>query len=394
MIPQQQEEIVRNRFGRRRKSLPTAIVAIVLLLSAVTVYSQSSARDVVPVLEGLDPVMLVQGKEVQGDLKIFVTRGKFQYLFANAENKASFVKDPARYEIQLEGACARMGAPVTGNPDLYTVHQGRIYIFGSDECKKRFDAAPQDYLETANEATPKTVVTPEAARKATALIETAVVAMGGASRIDGLISYQEKSTTAQTRRQVDVEVKSSLTVVFPDRIRFEQVMPDWNDPSKVRQVTMVISAGEVFGIMGDVARQLPDSARIGQEKEVNRKLISILRARKSLSPSAVGSARIGETRVEQVAIEIDHASYTLGIDPATGRILSLSARRRGPQGNFGQFIQTFSDYRAVDGLTLPFKITGTFNSQSWKEQSTTVETITVNGKIDPALFEKPKVKSE
>lgn len=384
-----------NRFGRLRKSSPIAIVAIVLLLSAVAVNGQSSsALDVVPVLEGLDPVMLVQGKEVQGELKISVTRGKFQYLFANAENKASFEKDPGRYEIQLDGACARMGAPVGGNPDLYTVHQGRIYIFGSEECKKRFDAAPRNYLETANEAAPKTVVTPEAATKAKALIEKAVAMMGGASRIDGLISYQEKSTTVQTRRQVDVEVKNSLTVVFPDRIRFEQVMPDWNDPSKVRQVTMVISAGEVFGIMGGVTRQLPDSARVGQEKEVNRGLLSILRARKSLNPAAIGSGKIGETLVEQVAIEIDHASYTLAIDPATGRILSLSAWQRGPEGNFGQFIQTFSDFRAVDGLTLPFKITGTFNGQPWKEQSPTVETIAINGKIDPALFEKPKVKTE
>lgn len=385
---------MKNRFGRLRKSLPTAIVAMALLLSAVSAYSQSSARDAAPVLEGLDPVMLAQGKEVQGELKISVTRGRFQYLFANAENKASFEKDPARYEIQLEGACARMGAPVAGNPDLYTVHQGRIYIFGSEDCKKRFDAAPGKYLETANEAAPKTAVSPEASRKAKALIETAVAAMGGASRIDGLISYQEKSTVAQTRRQVDVEIKSSLTVVFPDRIRFEQVMPDWNDPSKVRQMTMVISAGEVFGMMNGVARQLPDSARIGQEKEVNRRLLSILRARKSLNAAAIGSGKIGETLVEQVAIEMDQASYTLGIDPATGRILSMSAWRRGPEGNFGKFLQTFSDFRAVDGLTLPFKITGTFNSQPWKEQSPTVETIAVNGKIDPALFEKPKIKTE
>jgi YHS domain-containing protein len=366
----------------------------VLQLSAVSAYSQSSARDVLPVLEGLDPVMLVQGKEVQGELKISVTRGKFQYLFANAENKASFEKDPARYEIQLEGSCARMGAPVGGNPDLYTVHQGRIYIFGSEECKKRFDAAPQNYLETSNEAAAKPAVTPEALGKAKALIEKAVAAMGGASRIDDLISYQEKSTTAQTRRQGEVEVKSSLTIVFPDRIRFEQVMPDWNDPSKVRQMAMVISAGEAFGIMSGVARQLPDSARIGQEKEVNRRLLSILRARKSLNPTAIGSGKIGETPVEQVAIEVDHASYTLGIDPATGRILSSSSWRRGPEGNFGQFIQTFSDFRTVDGLNLPFKITGTFNNQPWKEQSPTIETIAVNQKIDPSLFEKPKVKTE
>ncbi|HXU08371.1 MAG TPA: hypothetical protein VN743_05190, partial [Blastocatellia bacterium] len=109
---------MKNRFERLPKSFSVAIVALVLLSSAAAVFAQSSAQDAVPVLEGLDPVMLVQGKEVQGDLKISVTRGQFQYLFANAETKTTFEKDPARYEIQLEGACARMGAPVTGNPDL------------------------------------------------------------------------------------------------------------------------------------------------------------------------------------------------------------------------------------------------------------------------------------
>jgi YHS domain-containing protein len=385
---------VKNRLESLSKSLPIAIVAAVLLLASVAVFGQSSARDVVPVLEGLDPVMLVQGKEVQGDLKISVTRGTFQYLFASAENKAAFEKDPARYEIQLEGACARMGAPVTGNPDLYTVHQGRIYIFGSAECKKRFEAAPQNYLEAANEAAPRAPATPEAVKKAKALIDAAVAAMGGASRIDGLASYQEKSTTLQTRRQGEVEVKTNLTVVFPDRIRSERVMPDYEDASKVRQFATVVTASEVFGIMGSVTRPLPNSARIEQEKEVNRRILAILRARNSFNPAAIGSGKIGEISVEQVAIEIDHAMYTLGIDPASGRILSLATHRRGPQGNFGQFVQTFSDFRTVDGLTLPFKITATFDGQPWKEQSPTIEAIAVNGKIDPALFEKPKAKTE
>ena len=43
--------------------------AIICLSAAGAVFSQSSAQDPVPVLEGLDPVMLVQGKEVQGDAK-------------------------------------------------------------------------------------------------------------------------------------------------------------------------------------------------------------------------------------------------------------------------------------------------------------------------------------
>src|SRR5262245_34140785 len=77
-------------------------------------------------LEGLDPVLLTQGKEAQGEMDITVTRGQFRYMFANAANKAAFEQDPTRYEIQLNGACARMGAPVQGNPDLYAAHNGRI----------------------------------------------------------------------------------------------------------------------------------------------------------------------------------------------------------------------------------------------------------------------------
>lgn len=385
---------MKKYFEILRKSLPAVLFGVVVLLSARDIaFSQSSTKDAVPVLEGLDPVMLVQGKEVQGEFKIAVTRGKFQYLFANADNKATFEKDPARYEIQLDGACARMGAPVTGNPDLYTVYDGRIYIFGSEGCKKRFEAAPRNYLEGGSDAKPKAAVTPEILKKGQALVEKAVERMGGPARIDGISSYQEKSTAVQNRRQGDVEIKITVTALFPGRIRMDQTMPDWNDPSTVRQITLVINPGEVFGIMGNTARPLPDSARVDQEKEMNRRLLFMLRARKtaSFNAAAIGSSKVGETPVEQVAVEIDHASYTLGIDQTTGRILSLSSWRRGPEGNFGEFVQVFSDFRSVDALTLPFKITATFNGQPWKEQSPTIEAITVNGKIDPVLFEKPSI---
>src|SRR5829696_4390689 len=101
----------------------------------------------VVVLEGLDPVLLVGGKEAQGDEQFSVTRGRFRYLFAGAETKAAFEKEPGRYEIQLGGACARMGPTVRGNPDLFLVHGGRIYIFGSEDCVKAFKAKPESFLD-------------------------------------------------------------------------------------------------------------------------------------------------------------------------------------------------------------------------------------------------------
>src|SRR5215470_15051361 len=119
---------------------------IVILLMGCFIASVSAQETLIP-LEGLDPVMLSQGKEVQGDLKLKVKRGRFEYVFANEENKAAFEKDPSKYEIQLDGHCARMGAPTTGDPDLYAVHNGRIYIFGSEECQTLFKAKAEKYLE-------------------------------------------------------------------------------------------------------------------------------------------------------------------------------------------------------------------------------------------------------
>lgn len=379
-------------FESLRKSGWAFIVAVLICFNCgVIVFAQSNGPDAVPVLEGLDPVMLVQGKEVQGNLKITVTRGNFEYMFASETNKATFEKDPARYEIQLNGACARMGPLVNGNPDLYTVYKGRIYIFGSGDCKTRFEAAPAKYLESEGGAPPKIALTPEALNKGQALIEKAVTAMGGPTLIDSLANFQEKSTTTQSRQQGDIEVKSDLVILFPDRIRLDQVQPDYMNPTVMRQGGIVITQGEAVAFGSNGIRPLPDAFRVNQEREINQRPLTILRARKNATfkAAATGTATVGETVVEQVAAVIGDANYTLGIDPASGRILSLAYRRRGPGGDYGQLVKVFSDFRKVGGVTLPFKVTATFNDQPWKEQSSNIESISVNGKIDPALFEKP-----
>jgi hypothetical protein len=71
--------------------------------------------------------------------------------------------------------------------------------------------------------------------------------------------------------------------------------------------------------------------------------------------------------------------------------VSLAYRGRNhSNGEFGYVVKTFADYRNVDGLTLPFKTTGTFNGQPEPEQTYTLESISFNIKPDPATFGKPK----
>lgn len=107
--------------------LKTSLALIVLMLAVAHGHAAvnheapgpaprtSQADEAVVPLEGLDPVLLSRGQEKQGDEQFSVKRGRFRYLFAGAETKAAFEREPSVYEIQLDGSCARMGPSVRGN---------------------------------------------------------------------------------------------------------------------------------------------------------------------------------------------------------------------------------------------------------------------------------------
>jgi putative intracellular protease/amidase/YHS domain-containing protein len=95
-----------------------------------------------PVLNGLDAVALTEGKEIQGKSDFAVEHGKFRYLFVDAENKKRFEISPERFEVQKNGECAFM-AGAAGEPNLWSVYQGKIYLFGSPLCRERFILSPE-----------------------------------------------------------------------------------------------------------------------------------------------------------------------------------------------------------------------------------------------------------
>lgn len=335
--------------------------------------SSSSPEAVIP-LEGLDPVMLTQGKEVQGDMKYKVTRGRFQYLFASAENKATFEKDPSRYEIQLDGSCARMGTPTTGNPDLYTVHNGRIYIFGSEECQTLFKAAPEKYLEVP--AAPKSPPAEEMVKRGQQLMAKVVEGLGAGSKLDQLRTFQRTELRGN-------QVKNTLVLAFPDAVRQEIVRPNFT-------LTSVISPSESFTLVNNAARPMPEANRTALNKELYHDLIVLFRARTRSDFKAWAAGNGAEDKtLEHLDIELPDFNTTLGIDPGTGRVVNQTYRGRGPGGVLGQIVINYSDFRTVEGLLLPFKMDATFDGQPFPALSATIEAITVNGQIDPSSFKKP-----
>src|SRR5262249_5016046 len=121
-------------------------------------------------------------------------------------------------------------------------------------------------------------------------------------------------------------------------------------------------------------------------------LFEILRARtrKDFKAAFAGTDTVEGTTVDQVAVSFDGLNLRLGIDPASGRVSSLAYQGRGAKGLWGEIVRTYSDYRTIDGITIPFKTKGMFNGQPDPDQSFSIESIAFNIKPDPAVFEKPK----
>jgi len=364
--------------------------AVLVLLLSVGVHTQrpETARPEGPqqpindALDGLDPVLLVQGNEILGKSAFSVVRGGFTYLFSAADTKATFERDPATYEIQLGGVCARMGKTAGGNPSDFIVHGGRIYIFGSDECHKRFQAAPEKYLPPRNTALPDSK---HAANRGRQLLDRAVSAVGAAQRLDGLTTYVESFTQVQKRPQGDVPVSTKTMWRFPDHVRQERTM---TLQDKTMSSATVLSPQGLWFLAGQgQVYPMIAAGRPSLERDFGRHPVSLLRARgrAGFKAVALGTATVEGISVQQVRVVNGPLDATLNLDPK-GRIHSLAFLDRNSEGEYGTYMVRYSDFRVIEGLTLPFTVRAFFNGQPDAAQTWKVESIAPNVPLDPSLF--------
>jgi hypothetical protein len=258
-----------------------------------------------------------------------------------------------------------MGAPATGDPDLYAVHKGRIYIFGSAECQTLFKAAPEKYLEVP--VAPRSP-SAEMIKRGQELIAKAAEALAPGAKLDQLRSFQRTSLRED-------KIRNSLVLSFPDTLRQETVRPNFT-------LTSIITPSDSFIVVNNAARPMSEASRAAIYKELNHDLLVLLRARTRSDFKASLSTN------GAVDVELPGFMTTLGIDPGTGRVVSQTYTGRGPGGVVGQIVINYSDYRTVEGLSLPFKMTATFDGQPFPALSATAEAITINGQLDPSIFKK------
>ncbi len=131
---------------RRMMMLTLSIFVFTGLTAAV-------AGEPEPALNGNCPVCLVKAnKLVKGDVGISSIYDGRTYLFPSAEQKRTFDANPAAFVPALGGDCVvckkEMGKDVTGKPEFHAVHNGRLYLFPSNDQKRTFERAPGKYADT------------------------------------------------------------------------------------------------------------------------------------------------------------------------------------------------------------------------------------------------------
>lgn len=329
----------------------------------------------------IDPVELVAGRETPGRESSFADYAGYRYLFANDANKAAFQKDPARYEIQLGGACARMG-PLSGgcSAEIYAVHDGRVYLFASEQCRKSFLANPEKLLES-DDAPP--AGTPEGAARGRALIQRAVDALGGDARLEALRTYQAESVTESEQGGKKYTNRKRWTIRFPDAFRIDDA---WNETNWA----MVATPGDAF-FADRETRSMHPQQRAAFERLVRHEPLVILQSRKrpDFVALAAGAARAGDADVELLTVYFGGTATTLGIEPQSGRILTARFRGRGPTAALGQVEIAYADFRDVSGYSLPATATVRFDGEPAADMSRTLTNLAVNAELDAALFVRP-----
>lgn len=88
-------------------------------------------------IDGLDPVLLISGEEVNGKESLSAVHAGFLYHFASGDTRRVFESDPDSYGVQPGGFCP-VRPDLPGRTNIYLVHEGRIYLFHSEHCLDSF----------------------------------------------------------------------------------------------------------------------------------------------------------------------------------------------------------------------------------------------------------------
>lgn len=374
------------------------LLALALLTSPALAQHGLTNRDPVPTIPPVtyqlpappeartfkfDVVELHQGREVPGNPDFAVDCWGYRYLFSSKQNADTFLGDYQKYEVQLGGACAKMG-PLSGRgaTTIHTIYDGRLFTFASPSCKENFLKDPEARTDRPD---PMPATTPESLARGQELLGLMLTCMGGPAKVDAMTSLRMEATTREKQGSKDYNHRRTWIASFPDKFRRDD---DWDE----YKYAMIVTPD--FGVM---AYSQVEDMHPQQRLALSRGLyhlpgvIARLRSRDDFIAVAAGAVTINETKGEKLTVWFDSTATTLALDPATGKVLAAFFRDRGKGGAIGAIEMRYIDWRYINGLTLPASAEAWFNNERWEAGDLRPDTLAIND-VSADLFAKPTPK--
>lgn len=231
----------------------------------------------------------------------------------------------------------------------------------------------------------KAVAAGETKASGKALLAKVVSAMGGTAKLASVKDLTTKAKLTTKTPAGEMELTATTVVAFPDRMRSEIQTP-------MGTVVQAIGPAGAFVVTPMGTQDLPVSVREEMARQILRQ--PVLMAQRADDPKLVatlgGKEKAGAVEADVLDLAYDKVEVRWFVDPSSGRVIRSSHSGVGQQGPMTSVVD-YSDFRAVDGLTLPFAQDVTQNGE--KAQSARTEELKVNAGVDPKQFEKPAPKA-
>lgn len=129
------------------------VVAAVIMVGMTAVFAKSP-KAAKPALDGYCPVAYVaMSQAVKGDAAYSSEHKGRTYVFANSDAKKMFDAAPEKYVPAYDGWCATavaQGMKTAPDPKLFSVKDGRAYLFSTAQAKMMFDKDPAGTIAKAD----------------------------------------------------------------------------------------------------------------------------------------------------------------------------------------------------------------------------------------------------
>jgi hypothetical protein len=252
-----------------------------------------------------------------------------------------------------------------GNPDRYVLHEGRIYIFASDACKATFLRNPAAFLVRRVE---RPRPDRELGSRARILLGKAIESAGGEKRLMSLKSLRLTYKVTYGSGAQEASGQREIVLGFPGTMRFQE---KWSEIP----YGWLARKRDGFEFGRDGAYRVEAIVLWYMRREMYQHPLALLHAWRQ-GAALVGSIS-SEGGINRVTLIVDGTSNTLGIDSDTGRIVDASFSRMGSAGMI-EYRESYSDYRDVEGLRVPFGLKASINGQAVSNPRVVCESARVN----------------